>query len=160
VVNSGTLTLGGGTTFSNNTVSATASTAAFTNAWAAGGAIANSGTLSIVSRVFFSGNSAVAAADSGIHPEPLGGATATATGGAIYNSGTLTFADVVLGRDFSPPYIFLSNSASATGSTVYGTTTLKSAGGAIENTGTTQIPAAACVFGGNSAQTGADVDGG
>jgi hypothetical protein len=160
VANSGTLTLGGGTIFMNNTVSADAETAAFTNAWAAGGAIANSGTVSIVGSVLFSGNSAVAAATSGLHPAPIGGATATASGGAIYNSGRLTFADVVESRGFTPSYVFLQNSASATGSAFYGSTTLNSLGGAIENVGTIQIPTSACVFSGNSAQTGSNIDGG
>ncbi len=159
VANSGTLTLGGGTTFTNNTVSAIAETASFTNAWAAGGAITNSGTLSIVGSVLFSGNSAVAVANSGIHPAPIGGATATSSGGAIYNTGTLTFAEVPQGREFTPVYIFLQNSASASGSTFYGSTTLDSRGGAIENLGTLQVSPVDCVFSGNSAQIGADIDG-
>jgi hypothetical protein len=160
VASSGALTLGGGTAFTNNSVSADASTAAFTNAWAAGGAIASSGTLSIVGPVLFSGNSAVATATSGVHPEPFGGATATASGGAIFSSGTLTLADVPPGADSAPIYLFMENAASASGSTIKGTTTLESRGGAIENTGTVHIPTTACVFAGNSAQTGADVDGG
>jgi hypothetical protein len=159
ITNAGTLTIGGGSVFQNNTVSATASTASFTNAWAAGGAIVNSGTMSVVGHVFFNGNSANAVATSGFHNAPIGGASATASGGAIYNTGTLTFEDVVLGKDFSPPYIFLQNAAKATGSTVNGSATLNSAGGAIENLGTLQLPAAAAVFGGNNAQTGPNIDG-
>jgi hypothetical protein len=159
VDNSGTMTLGGGTTFTNNSVSARAETASFTNAWSAGGAIINSGTLSIVGPVLFSGNSAVALAISGIHPAPIGGAIATASGGAIYNTGTLTFADVPQGRDFTPIYIFLENAASATGSTIFGSTTLESRGGAIENLGTLQLSPVDAVFSGNSAQIGPNIDG-
>jgi hypothetical protein len=153
IVNAGTLTLGGGTSFTNNAVTADASTAAFTNAWAAGGAIASSGTVSIVGPVTFSGNEATASATSGIHPQMIGGATATGSGGAIYNTGTLSVTASAGSCQFTQ------NTASASGSTVYGTTSLKSAGGAIENTGTLQIPTGACVFSGNSAQTGADIDG-
>jgi hypothetical protein len=155
ISNGGTLTLGGGTTFENNSVAATAETAAFTTAWSAGGAIANTGTISIVGAVTFSGNLSSATAVSGPHPAPIGGATATVSGGAIYNSGTV----VVSGPAKSCQ--FLQNAATASGSTIYGSATFSSAGGAIENTpsGSLQIPAGACVFSGNSANTGADIDG-
>jgi hypothetical protein len=83
----------------------------------------------------------------------MGGATAPASGGAIYNTGVLSVTSPAGTCQFDQ------NTASASGSTVYGTTTLESAGGAIENTGALKIPAGACVFSGNSAQTGADIDG-
>jgi hypothetical protein len=153
IVNSGALTLGGGTSFTNNTVTADASTAAFTTSWAAGGAIVSSGAVSIVGPVTFSGNEATASATSGIHPQMIGGATATGSGGAIYNTGTLSVTAP------AGSCVFTQNTASASGSTVYGTTSLASAGGAIENTGTLRIPTGACVFSGNSAQTGSDIDG-
>ncbi len=72
IANTGTLTLGGGTSFTNNSVTADASTAAYTTAWAGGGAISSSGTIAIVGPVTFAGNAANAAATSGYHPEPIG----------------------------------------------------------------------------------------
>jgi hypothetical protein len=153
ISNAGTLTLGGGTAFTNNTVTADASTAAYTTAWAGGGAISSSGTVAIVGPVTFAGNAASAVASSGYHPEPIGGADASASGGAIFTSGTLTVTAPAGTCQFTK------NSASATGSSVNGTTTLTSQGGAIENTGTLQIPAGACTFSGNSAATDADIDG-
>jgi hypothetical protein len=153
VANTGTMTIGGGTAFSNNTVTADASTASYTTAWAGGGAILSSGTLSIVGPVSFIGNSAVAEATSGYHEAPIGGATATASGGAIDNSGTVSIAGAAGSCQFQQ------NSASASGSTIYGTTTTSSAGGAIENTGTLQIAPGVCVFSDDSAQTNPDIDG-
>jgi len=153
LASSGTVTIGGGTSFTGNSVTADAATAAFTNAWAGGGAIESSGTLTITGPVTFSGNSAVATATSGPHPEPIGGATASSNGGAIENSGTLTITGAAGSCQF------LSNAATSTGSTIYGSTSLSSAGGAIENTGTLQIAPGTCVFSGNTAQSGADIDG-
>jgi hypothetical protein len=153
VASSGTMTIGGGSAFSKNTVTADASTASFTNAWAGGGAILSSGTLAIVGPVSFVGNSAIAEATSGYHEAPIGGATATASGGAIDNSGTLTIAGPAGSCQFQQ------NSATASGSTIYGTTTTSSAGGAIENTGTLQIVPGVCVFADDSAETNSDIDG-
>jgi hypothetical protein len=152
IANSGTLTLGGGTTVTNNSVTADAWTASYTTAWAGGGAVLSSGTIAITGPVTFSGNTANAGASSGYHPDPIGGAEASAAGGAIYNTGTLSVTAPAGSCQFA------GNSANASGTTVYGTATLTSQGGAIENTGTLLIPPGACVFSGNSARTGADID--
>jgi hypothetical protein len=152
IASTGMLTLGGGTTFTKNSVTAEASTASFTNAWAGGGAITSSGTIAIVGPVTFIGNAANAAAHSGFHPAPIGGASASASGGAVFNSGTLTVTAPAGSCRFT------NNVANASGSTPNGTTTLTMRGGAIESTGTLQIPADACVFSGNEAQRGADID--
>jgi hypothetical protein len=152
IASSGTLTFGGGTTVSNNNVTADAWTASYTTAWAGGGAVLSSGTIAITGPVTFSGNAANAGASSGYHPDPIGGADASAAGGAIYNTGTLSVTAPAGSCQFT------GNTASATGETVYGTATLTSQGGAIENTGTLLIPPGACVFSGNAAQTGADID--
>ena len=151
IANDAILTLGGGTAFTDNRVTAGAYAASYTSAWAAGGAIASSGTIAIVGPVTFRGNSANAAATSGYHPAPIGGATASASGGAIYTTGTLVVT--------APPAScqFTANAASASGSTPYGATTLTSQGGAIESTGALEIPPGACVFSGNSAQTDPDI---
>jgi len=153
IASTGSLTLGGGTTFANNSVVANASTASFTNASAMGGAITSSGTLAIVGPVTFAGNAALATATSGFHPAPIGGADAAASAGAIFNSGTLTVTAPAGTCQFTK------NVANATASTPNGTATFTSHGGAIVNTGTVQIPAGACVFTGNRADEGADIDG-
>ncbi len=152
IASSGKLALGGGTTITNNNVTADAWTASYTTAWAGGGAVLSSGTLAITGPVTFSGNAANAGANSGYHEEPIGGADASAAGGAIYNTGTLSVTAPAGSCQFT------GNSANATGETVYGTAALTSQGGAIENTGTLLIPPGACVFSGNTAQTGADID--
>jgi fibronectin-binding autotransporter adhesin len=153
IANSGTLTLGGGTRFTDNGVTADASTASYTTAWAGGGAVLSSGTIAIVGPVTFSGNAANAQASSGDHGEPIGGADSSAAGGAIYNTGGLRVTAPAGSCQFN------ANSANASGTTPHGSITLTSRGGAIENTGagTLQIPAGACVFSGNSAQSGPDV---
>ena len=153
IASSGWLSLGGGTTFANNGVTSTASTAMFTTAWAGGGAITSSGTIAIVGPVSFVGNAAVATAQSGFHPAPIGGAIATALGGAIFNSGTITVTAP------AGSCTFTRNVATASGSTLHGDTSLTSRGGAIENTGTLAIPPGACVFTASSAQNGRDIDG-
>ena len=120
-----------------------------------GGALyGEANTTLAISNCSFSGN--WAGGGNGVYQ---GGGPAGGHGGAIYNTATLTFAEVPQGREFTPVYIFLENSASATGSTFHGSTTLDSRGGAIENFGKLQISPVDCVFSGNNAQIGADIDG-
>jgi hypothetical protein len=147
LVNQGRLALGGGTRFDANKVTASALTAAFTNATAGGGAIANSGTLVIDGPVSFTGNVSDATATSGIHPGPAG-ASASSSGGAISNTGTLQVTGGAIGHcDFS------GNVASASASAPPSNTgTATSTGGAIASFGgSITIPPNACTFQNNQA---------
>lgn len=154
VANYSNLTIGGGTKFTNNSVLAQSSTAAFTNATASGGAILSSGSLLLNGPVTFTGNVARAEATSGIHPGP-GGASAASSGGAISNlGGSVTVSGAAVGN-----CIFQSNTASglATAPSPF-TGTLSTAGGAISSSGgSVTIPAGACTFSDNHADVDPDL---
>jgi hypothetical protein len=154
IANYGQLSIGGGTRFENNSVSAQASTASFTTSSSSGGAIVSSGSIVIDGPVAFAHNTASANSVSGVHPLPVGDANASAGGGAIYSAGgSLTFTGGALGH-----CSFVSNAALATAISIHSQPgTASSSGGAIFALGTLVLPANGCTFQDNQALTDPDV---
>ena len=136
-------------------MTADAWTASYTTAWAGGGAVVSSGTIAITGPVTFSGNAANAGS-------ALGGSPTSRSGGrarAPRAGDNLQYGYAERDRAFEGSCRFSGNSANASGATVYGTVTLASRGGAIENTGTLLIPPGACACcRGTTPRNGADID--
>ena len=127
IENTGRLLLKNGTKFVNNSVTATASTASFTNAIAGGGAIVSSGSLVFDGKILFQGNMANAQAHSGYHGQMPGGASASASGGAISNSG-----EIIITRAGQGKCRFIQNQAVASASTANGDASYSMRSGAVD----------------------------
>lgn len=145
ILNSKTLVLKDGTRFEKNSVSASAGAASYTTAYASGGAIASSGKIIFDGDVVFEGNSATAEANSGVHPAPIGGATATAFGGAI-SGGSVEILENGLGK-----CVFARNVAQAEGSSPNDKVSLTSRGGATFASSESLALLNTCLFDANEA---------
>jgi Carbohydrate binding module family 56 len=153
IVSAGPITLSGGTRFEDDSVTAEAYTAAFTNSWGGGGAIYTTAPLVVDGPVVFADNTAASTAVSGEHPIPVGGASAIAGGGAIYAGAGLRFTDRAFGH-----CIFQGNAAVASAQAPHGLPgSASSTGGAIFAGGDLELAEDACIFVDNQAATDPDV---